>query len=276
MFLHFKSLILLLSLVLLGAFGVLAQEVKPVVTQTKETKKDNKPSKTDATKNATAEQIAESSVFVYGLYVGGRAGLNQIRKSGVERGKIILNNADGSNETANYEKRIIRGESLEKEKIRLDQEFSGSRFSLIYNDNKIVGVVNDSVFTPRDEASKALTNQIWRGLEGLLRYKENGSTLTLNARQKHMGIEYYPLDVTDKQNRTTRFYVSAKSLRVMWLEYTEDGVKYSRRFSDYRYAQGTLVPYKNILLADGKQVEETTISTVTYGQKLEDALFQAS
>src|SRR5262249_13913013 len=134
----------------------------------------------------------------------------------------------------------------------------------------------ESVFTPREDASKAFQNQIWHGLEALLRYKENEAGVALSTREKYMGVDYYALDITDKQNRKTRFFISAKTFRVMWLEYTEDEVKYVRKFSDYRYAQGTLVPYKSTLLANGKPIEETIISTVTYGQKVEDDTFQTS
>ncbi|HYP49702.1 MAG TPA: hypothetical protein VEQ34_02085, partial [Pyrinomonadaceae bacterium] len=117
-------------------------------------------------------------------------------------------------------------------------------------------------------------NQLWHGLEALLRYKENGSTLALGGKEKRMNVEYYVLDVTDKQNRQTRFFISTKQLRVMALEYTEAAVKHTRRFYDYRYAQGTLVPYRTTLSAGSRQIEETTVSTVTYGQKIEEEIFQ--
>ena len=86
-------------------------------------------------------------------------------------------------------------------------------------------------------------------------------------------MEYYLLDVTDKQSRKTRFYISAKTFRVMMLDYEDSGVKYRRKYYDYNYAQGTLVPYRTVLWADGKIVEETEIGTVTYGQKIDEALF---
>lgn len=279
-FLHFKPFVLLVSVIMGTVFGVTAQAIAPQSTpakeEKKEEKKDDKQAKPDPNRALTAEQIAESVVIIYGALAGGRPGLNQIRKTSVERGKIVLNNPDGTTENANYEKRIMRGENLEKEKIRLDQEFPSSRFALIYKDNKIVGLFNDSVFTPREEASKAFSNQIWRGLEGLLRYQENGAKISLNGREKFMGVEYNVIDVTDKENRTTRYFISAKTFRIMWLEYTEGGIKYTRKFYDYRYAQGTLVPYRNVLFADGKKIEETTISTVTYGQKIEEDIFQTS
>lgn len=276
MFLHFKSFALSVSIILTGVFAIVAQQATPTPTPAKEEKKDNKQdNKPNPNQAVTAEQVAESAVLIYGLYVGGRPGLNQIRKTAVERGKINITNADGTLDQANYEKRSLRGESLEKEKVRLDQEFPTARFALIYKDSKISGLFNDSVFTPREDASLAFTNQIWRGLEGLLRYKENGSTLVLNGKEKQNGVEFYSLDVTDKSNRTTRFFISAKFFKVMWLEYTEGGIKYTRKFSDYRYAQGTLVPYRSVLLANNKQIEEVTISTVTFGQKIEEDVFQA-
>lgn len=275
-FLHFKSFILLVSIIFTGAFATVAQDGQPQPTPAKEDKKDNKQSKTSSNQNFTAEQIAESAIFVYGGLAGGRPGLNQIRKTSVERGKMNITNADGTTDIANYEKRILRGENLEKERIRFDQEFPNAKFALIYNDRKIIGVFNDSIFTPREDASQAFTNQIWRGLEGLLRYKENESTLTLNGKEKANGVEYYNLDVTDKQGRKTRYFISAKFFKVMWLEYSEGETKYIRKFYDYRYAQGTLVPYRSTLTANGKQIEETTISTVTYGQKVGEDIFQSS
>ena len=40
-------------------------------------------------------------------------------------------------------------------------------------------------------------------------------------------------------------------------------------------AQGTLIPYRSILLEDAKQIQETRILNVTYGIKLDDALFKS-
>lgn len=276
MFLHFKSFILIVSLVFGGALGIFAQAIAPQTTPAKEDKKDNKSAKTSAESSLTGEQIAELSVFIYGRLVGGRQGLNQIRKTAVERGKISIKNADGTTENASYELRTMRGESLDKEKIRFDQEFPSSKFALIYSDNKIIGVFNDSVFTPREEAAKSFQNQIWRGIEALIRYKENGATINLIGKEKYMGAEYNVIELTDKENRKTRFFVSAKTFRVMWIEYTEGEIKYQRKFYDYRESQGTLVPYRSVLFANGKQVEEITISTVTYGQKMEETIFQTS
>lgn len=289
MFSRFKSLFLMLSLILAAVLTASAQETKPspaaVEPTPQETKKPEKPKKDaakndkqragDFGKNATAEQVAETAIFLYGGG-GGRANLQQIRRTTIESGKLNIVNADGGREQVNYERRIMRGDNLEKEKVRLDQEFPNAKYALIYSDNKIVGLYNEATFTPREDAAKAFQNQIWHGLEALLRYKENGSTLQLVGREKIMGVDLYILEVTDKENRKTKFYVSAKTFRVLWLEYTEDGVKYTRKFYDYRIAQGTLVPYRTVLLADNKQIEESNVLTSTFGQKIDEEIFKAN
>lgn len=226
-------------------------------------------------KNFNAEQIAEATIFIYGNG-GGRVTLGQIRKTTLERGTAVYVNAQDQVERANYQKFVIRGEKLGGEKIRLDQEFPGARYSLIFNDNKIFGVFNNNIFTPREETVRTFENQIVRGLEALLRYKENESVLSLGTKEKLMGVDYHVLDVTDKENRKTRFYISAKSFRVMMLTYEDNGVKYKRKFYDYNLAQGTLVPFRTVLWANDKQVEETDVGTITFGQKVDEGLFSAS
>lgn len=289
-----KSLILSLFIALSGAVLINAQEtpkasptpqeaVKPADEEKdkkskddkKEDKKPEKPVPVDP-KNPTAEQVAETVVVIYGNNVAGRQVLNQIRKTAIERGKTNFTNADGTVEKVNYEKRILRGDNFDKEKIRYDQESPSTKYALIFNDNKVVGVFNETVFTPRDDASKAFQNQLWHGIDALLRYKENGATIKLDGREKFMGNEYHILELTDKENRKTRYFISTKTYKVMWLEYKDGDVKYTRRFYDYRYAQGTLVPYRSVLFANDKQVEETQILTVTYGQKVEEEVFQTS
>lgn len=253
--LRFKSFILLTFLILTSASFAVAQ--KP------EVKADN------------PEAIAESVVIVYsGLR--GRDGLNQIRKTTVELGTLEVKNPDGTTDKAKYERYVVRGGNLYKERNRLEQDFPNSKFAIVYDGEKTFGLLNNTVFSPRDEVARDFHNQIWHGIDALLRYKENESKVELVKKDKILGVDYYVLDLTDKQDRKTRYYVSQKYLHVKMLEYEENGVKYRRKFYDYNYAQGTLVPYRTVLWADDKIVEETEISTITFGQKIEDDMFQGS
>lgn len=280
MFLRSRSILTFVLLTFGAVLGVAAQSapsitVAPNATPTPAAKKPEPTppvAKLDP-KNLTAEQVIESAIFVYG-YPGGRALLNQIRKTTTERGRSSYTAADGKVEQSTYQRFIIRAETLGKEKIRLDQDFPNARYSLVFNDEKIYGVYNNTVFAPRDDAAKTFENQIVRGVEKFLRYKENGSTIELGPREKILGVDYYVVDITDKEGRKTRFYVSAKFFKVMMLTYEEGGVKYRRKFYDYKYAQGTLVPYRTVLWADDKQIEETDIGTITFGQKVDEELFK--
>jgi hypothetical protein len=96
------------------------------------------------------------------------------------------------------------------------------------------------------------------------------------SKEKELGVEFYMIDLTDSKQRKTRYYVSVKSFRVMMLTYEDAGIKYKRKFYNYNYAQGTLVPYRTILTANGKVVEETDIGTITFGQKIDEDMFKVN
>jgi hypothetical protein len=227
-------------------------------------------------KNYTVEQIVETSIAIY----GGRPGLTQVRRNGWERGKITSVTEDGRTEDSTYERRFIRGESIEKDKVRLDQKTPTQEYSLVYTDGKTFGVIKESVFTPREDAAANFLSQMWHGIDALLRYKENGSTITLFGKDKQQNIDLYVIDLVDKEKRRTRYYISQKFFRVLWLEYEAPAanggkaVKYARKFYDYQYIQGTLVPKRTLFFEDGKQRQEIRLQSVTYGIKMDDTLFK--
>ncbi len=269
----------LLVLCLLGsAVFAAAQDpaASPTPTPTPEASKVPPITQKDiANKTLNADQVVESAIVVYG-FPSGRATLNQIRKTSIERGHSTIPNTAGKMQQIAYERRTMRSDNLEKEKIRLDQEYPNERFAMVYSDERIFGLLdNGTEFAPRDDAAHNFENQIFRGLEAFLRYKENGSVIELAGKDKVMGVDFYMIDVTDKLGRKTRFYVSTKSFRVMMLEYEDAGVKYRRKFYNYNYAQGTLVPYRSGLWAGDTVVAETEINTSTFGQKVDEDIFRA-
>jgi hypothetical protein len=227
-------------------------------------------------KNLNVEQIVETAIAVY----GGRGGLTQVRRNGFERGRMTSVLNDGRTEDGTYERRFIRGESQDKDKVRLDQKTASLEYSLVYGEGKTWGLLNGSMFTPRSEATSYFLSQMWHGIDALLRYKENGSTIALFGKDKQQNIDLYVIDLTDKDNRRTRYYISQKFFRVHWLEYeepeTEGGTpaKFMKKFYDYQYIQSTLVPKRTVLFVDGKQRQETQVMSVTYGIKMDDTLFQ--
>ena len=275
------------ALIVLSALlvPVQAQESKPQETkpQAQETKPAKEPAKAPAkeTKSSqkgeyTAEQVVESVILIYGT----RPGLDHIRRNGIERGKITRFNAEGNAEEANYERRFIRGENLDKDKIRLDQKLPTMEYSLIFGEGKLWGLINGAAFTPRQDATTSFISQHHHSIDSLLRYKECGSTLTLVGKDQQKGLDLYVVDLTDKESRKTRYFISAKSLRILWLEYEEGvpggtAIKYVKKFMDYRPVQQTLAPYRTLLYEDGRQSQETRVLTITYGIKVSDSIFKS-
>ena len=223
----------------------------------------------------TGDNIAETVVLVY----GGRPVLEQVRRTGVERGRVARTNGDGSAVEISYERFFKRGETSEKDKIRLDQKRPNLEYSIIYSDGRVWGLLKGTPFTPRQEELAEFDALRQHGIETLLRYKENGATPTFVSKDNQKNIELWVLDLVDKEKRRTRYYISAQTGRVLWLEYEAEQpggppVKYRKTFHDYRIVQGTRVPYRTVLYANDRKLEEQQIMTVTYGVKMEDATFK--
>jgi len=224
----------------------------------------------------TAEQVAELVI----IYFGQRPVLQQVRRTGIERGAITRTKEDGGKEEISYERRFMRGDSSDKDKVRVDQKTPAAEFSLLFNEGRLSGIINGVSFTPREDVQNEFLDLAHHDIDTLLRYKENKSEVTLVGREKQKNIDMYILELVDKDQRRTRYYVSAQRARVLWLEYEEPGApgttpaKIKRTYHDYSYAQGTLVPYRIVTYVDGKQRDEKRIRTVTYGVKMDEAFFR--
>ena len=273
-----RLLVCALSALLTAAAAVPLAAAPAAVQENKEQKAEEKPKKEEPPKpakvdkdNPTAEQVAETVVLFY----GSRPMLTQIRRSGVERGRITRTGQDGRPEEITYERTFKRGETYEKDKVRFDQRMASLQYSLVLNDGRVTGILRGTPFTPKQEDVTSLMTDRVHGIEALLRYKESGATVKYSGKETQKGLDLWVLDLTDKEKRSTRYYISAKTARVLWLEYEEGGTKYRRTFHDYRVVQQTLVPYRSVLYAGDRQVEESQVLTVTFGVKTDDALFAA-
>lgn len=262
---------------------VRAQENRTVNTNTANTAAATKSSQDKNTqdkngKSPTAEQVAETVVAFYGQ----RPVLQQVRRSGIERGVITRAKEDGGTEEITYERRFMRGDTSAKDKIRLDQKTPSAEYSLLFNDGQISGIINGVNFAPRQEVKDEFFAATNHDVEALLRYKENKAQLTLIGKEKQKNIDMYVLDLVDADKQRTRYYISAQRARVLWLEYEEPSApgaqptKFKRTFHDYAYVQGTLVPFRILTYAGDKQVDEKRVRTVTYGVKMDEALFKGA
>lgn len=249
------------------------EQAKPV--EKKEQAKPVEDARQGKGKTYTAEQIAETVVLVF----GSRQGMAQIRRTGVERGTITRTAEDGREESVNYSRVFKRGDTYEKDKIRLDQRLPTVEYSLIYSDGHVTGLLRGTPFTPKDADVTTIMSDRLHGLDALLRYKETGSTVKFVGNESQKGLELWVLELSDKSGNATRYYISSKTARVLWLEYEQQTnagappTKFKRTFHDYRVVQGTLVPYRTVLYEGDRKVEESQVLTVTYGVKTEDSVF---
>src|SRR3989475_6763039 len=175
------------------------------------------PARAGQLKEFTAEQIVETVIIAN----GSRPLLSQIRRNGVERGRQTRTAQDGHTEEAHYEMRFVRGEKAEKDKVRVDNKTPQAEYSLINSEGRIFGIINGSPFTPRADATADFISQQAHSIDALLRYKENESKLASAGKDKQQGLEVNVLDLTDKANRKTRYFISAKTFRILWLAYEE-------------------------------------------------------
>jgi hypothetical protein len=250
----------------------------PAAAQDKDKKEQQKPvedARAGKGKTYTAEQIAETVVLVF----GSRQGMAQVRRTGVERGTITRTAEDGRSESIPYSRTFKRGDTYEKDKIRLDQRLPTVEYSLIYFNGKVTGLLRGTPFTPREADVTTIMSDRVHGLDALLRYKETGATIKFVGNESQKGLELWVLELSDKAGNATRYYVSSKSGRILWLEYEQQTIagapptKFKRTFHDYRVVQGTLVPYRTVLYEGDRKIEESQVLTVTYGVKTEDSVF---
>ena len=117
-------------------------------------------------KNVTAEQVVETSIFVY----GSRPVLEQIRRNGVERGRVCKPTCEvpGKVEEASYERRFVRGEKSDKDKVRVDQKMPTLEYSLIYGSGRLWGLINGAAFTPREDAAATFLSQHRHSIDSLV------------------------------------------------------------------------------------------------------------
>ena len=94
----------------------------------------------------------------------------------------------------------MRGENLEKDKIRLDQKLPTMEYSLIFGEGKLWGLINGAAFTPRQDATANFISQHHHSIDSLLRYKECGSTVTLVGKEQQKGLDLFVVDL-DRQGK---------------------------------------------------------------------------
>ena len=222
------------------------------------------------------EDVVERAIMAY----GSRAVLSTIQHNGVLRGRIrfILPGGVTEGKTTN---RFIRKHKLDDDLLMLDLELPSTRFVIGFDGKQTWSVNNGEVQEPSAETVAAFRSAHTHGFEAVLRYKENDGKLEyVSSKQFGPNNELDVVDLTLPDGNRTRYEISRRSGRIIYLEYedkkTPDAtpIKYRLYFKDFRVIQNTLVPYEVQVFRDGSLVEERKLVEVAYSVHLEENAFK--
>lgn len=252
--------------------------------------KKQEEAKGQQSKLSQVEAIVELAIIGYGT----RKQLETARAATQEAGTIRLATEQGDL-AGNYLLRSIRKEKSSQDLLRVDLELSAPenaqgqtappiKYVIGFNGASVWSAQNGQYVNPRAGADIAFRAQLTREYMALLRYKEDGSKLEYVGPETVVGVASNVIDLTNSDGEKTRYWLSAKSYRVLHCEYElklVEGQPPTKYRIDYYYTpfssavvQNTLVPVRREMKQDGKFVQEIKLTNIIYSAKLDPEVFQ--
>lgn len=251
-----------------------------------EKNKEKLKAQSGTAKLSPTEILVETVIFAY----GSRPILQAARASIEEKGTIRVATEQGD-VSGSFTLRRIQKEKSWQDLFRTDLEIdtpeaavrAGTpakvKFTMTFNGASVWGAQNDQYISPAQESELAFRSQLTHDYTSLLRYKEDGSKVELIGPETVVGIDTQVLDLTLPNGDKTRFWISAKTYRILHLEYqiklpngTTPTVRVSY-YPPYKVVQNTLVPTRRVMEQDGKFVQEITLNQIAYSAKLDPDIF---
>jgi len=237
-----------------------------------------------------AEGMVELALIAY----GGRKQLDTVRAGIQESGSIRLA-TDQGDLSGNYVLRSLRKEKSWQDLLRVDLELSAPeaaqtpnaapiKYVIGFNGASVWSAQNGQYVNPRSGADVAFRAQLTHEYMALLRYREDGSKLDYIGPETVVGVDTNVIELTTQGGDKTRFWLSAKTYRILHCEYElklVEGQPPTKYRIDYYYTpnsaavvQNTLVPVRREMKQDGKFVQEIKLTNITYSAKLDPEVFQ--
>jgi hypothetical protein len=239
--------------------------------------KFNKPETWDG------ETVAEVVIYAYGSrpvidYVFTNARFEGIIKIAVDdnqppiEGKIL--------------EYILRRETSDRNCVRIEVELpspqGGEPQQLVFGFN---GYTNwaarnrqSIMLTP--EAQATFLASLKHDHFALLRYKEDGTTVTRVPGERIMGIDTIGLELTHRDGSKTKYFISSQTYHILHLEYEvqvspeDKPLRFRESFYDFRPVQNILVPMRKELYENGKFKQRIEFRDVRFRlAKLDEDLF---
>lgn len=234
------------------------------------------PGKVIADKNPKPEDVAERTLLAY----GGRGAVYAIQRNGTLRALVKFITPDGTREGKSIT-RFIRKEKLKDDLRMIELDFPGTRYMLGFDGKETWSILDGEINKPREEAVRAFHASHQHSYETFLRYKENDAKLEYVTNTKLGNLEMDVIDLIMPDGVRTRYEISRKSGRILYLNYEDkqneesEPIKYRLYFKDFRAIQNTLVPYETMVYQNGTLIEERKIVEAIFNVQLEEKAFQA-
>ena len=229
-----------------------------------------------AEKNPKPEDVVERTILAY----GSRAALYAVQRNGTLRALVKFVSPEGTREGKSVTK-FIRKEKLKDDLRIIELDFPGTRYMLGFDGKDIWSILDGEIQQPGEDVIKAFRSGHEHSYESLLRYKENNSKIEYVGNTKLLNLEIDIIDLISPEGVRTRYEVSRKSGRILYLNYEEkpnekaEPIKYRLNFKDFRVIQNTLIPYETLVFQDGKLVEERKIVEAVFNVQLKEEAFKA-
>jgi hypothetical protein len=222
------------------------------------------------------EDIVERSIYAY----GSRNAVYTIQKNGILRGLIKFITPTGVTEGKTTTK-FVRKKTMGEDLLMLDLDLPGTRFLVGFDGTQVWSIHNGEVQEPAPETVAAFRGSQNHGYEALLRFKENEGKLEyVGNKQFGPNNELDIVDLTLPDGSKTRYEISHRTGRIIYLEYDDKGpeegkpIKYRLYFKDFRVIQNSVVPYEVQVFKDGVVVEERKLVEVSYSVQMDESIFK--
>lgn len=225
-------------------------------------------------KTPRAEDVVEKVILVY----GSRGAIYGIQRNGIIKANLKLLN--GTAREGRTTTKFIRKKKYTEDLVMLELELPETKYVIGFDGQKTWAQFNGEAHEPDEATTRAFRASHFHSYESLLRYKEIEAKLEYVGNQKIGPLELDIIDLIPPDGERTRYYISRKSLRILYLEYETkpkpdaEPVKYRFEFSDFHAIQNTLVPYQILVFENGRKIEERKVVEVAYNVQLEESAFK--
>lgn len=181
---------------------------------------------------------------------------------------------------------ILRRETSDRNCVRIEVELPDPQGDepqqLVFGFNGYTNwaAQNRQSITLTPQAQATFLASLKHDYMALLRYKEDGTTVTRVPGERIMGIDTIGLELTHRDGAKTKYFISSQTYRILHLEYevqpTPDDkpLKFRESFYDFRPVQNLLVPMRKELYENGKFKQRIEFRDVRFRlAKLDEDIF---